>query len=345
MLACPHKDIVVKLKMAKMAWKNHILPILPPRLQNIFDLMSGQAAEELEEIRLRAGKVLMIHSHRGENFVGLSGVTSSLSQAVTVTAAELQSTLLAVVEYSLYARDEELRRGYLSLPGGHRAGFVGRVVPEESRVKLLRDISGISIRIARAVKGAGEALLPQLYCARQRRVYHTLLVSAPQAGKTTMLRDLARLFSDGDLPKGRPGLKVGIVDERSELAGCYLGVPQLDVGMRSDVLDGCPKAEGMMMLVRSMSPQLLVTDELGRPEDARAVEEAVNTGVSILATVHGHCLEDLLKRPSIGYLLQQSLFERLVFLSRRKGPGTVEAIYSEETVKSRLKTGEIGHVL
>lgn len=344
MLACPHKDIVVKLKMAKMEWKNQILPILPPRLQHIFAALSGQAAEELEEIRLRSGKALMIHSHRGESFVGLSGVTGSFSQAVIVTAAELQAVLLAVVEYSLYARDEELRRGYLALPGGHRAGFVGRVVSEESRVKLLRDISGISIRIARAVKGAGEALLPQLYCSRLQRVYHTLLVSAPQAGKTTMLRDLARLFSDGDPVKGRPGLKVGIVDERSELAGCYLGVPQLDVGMRSDVLDGCPKAEGMMMLVRSMSPQLLVTDELGRAEDARAVEEAVNTGASILATVHGHCLADLMKRPSIAYLLQQTLFERIIFLSRRRGPGTVEEIYGGETVKNRLKAEASGHV-
>ncbi|MBS3887163.1 MAG: stage III sporulation protein AA [Firmicutes bacterium] len=331
--------------MAKMEWKNQILPILPARLQNIFATLSGQAAEELEEIRLRSGKAIMICTHRGESFVGLDGVTGNFSEAVIVTAAELQAVLLTVAEYSLYARDEELRRGYLALPGGHRAGFAGRVVLEENRVKLLRDISGISLRIAREVKGAGEALLPQLFCTRQQRVYHTLLVSAPQAGKTTMLRDLARLFSDGDQVKGRFGLKVGIVDERSELAGCYLGVPQLDVGMRSDVLDGCPKAEGMMMLVRSMSPQLLVTDELGRPEDARAVEEAVNSGASILATVHGHCLGDLMKRPSLAYLLRQTLFERIVFLSRRKGPGTIEEIYNGETVKSRLVAEEMGHVV
>lgn len=331
--------------MVKLEWKNHILPILPPRLQNFFVSLSGQAAEELEEIRLRAGKALMIYTHRGEYFVGLDGVSGNSAQAVIVTAAELQSLLLAIAEYSLYARDEELRRGYLALPGGHRAGFVGRVVLEKDRVKLLRDISGISLRIARAVKGGGETLLPQLYCPHRQRVYHTLLVSAPQAGKTTMLRDLARLFSDGDPARGRPGLKVGIVDERSELAGCYQGEPQLDVGMRSDVLDGCPKAEGMMMLVRSMSPQLLVTDELGRPEDVRAVEEAVNTGASILATAHGHCLEDLMKRPSLAYLLQQALFERIVFLSRRKGPGTVEEIYDGEMVRSSLKAEEFGNVV
>jgi stage III sporulation protein AA len=240
-------------------------------------------------------------------------------------------------EYSLYARDEELRRGYLALPGGHRAGFAGRVVVEDGRVKLLRDISGITIRIARDVLGAGEPLLSHLYCQRGKRVRHTLLVSAPQAGKTTMLRDLARLFSDGDEGVGRPGFKVGIVDERSELAGCYLGEPQLDVGKRTDVLDGCPKAEGMMMLVRSMSPQIVVTDELGRPEDAHAVEEAVNTGATVLATAHGQSVEELMKRPSLAYLLAHGLFERVVVLSRRKGPGTIEGIFDGDEIKRRMR--------
>ncbi|EEG78337.1 stage III sporulation protein AA [Dethiobacter alkaliphilus AHT 1] len=315
--------------LAKVHWKEHILPIMPPQLKDLLAGLSGAAEAKLEEIRLRAGRPLLVRTGSGETQVGRD----------MVTAADLQSVLLLITEYSLYARDEELKRGYLALPGGHRAGFVGRTVLEGGEVKLLRDISGINIRIARQVLGAGKQLLPSLYCQKTRRVRHTLIISAPQAGKTTVLRDLARLFGNGDAASGRPAFNVGIVDERSEIAGCYQGVPQLDVGLRSDVLDGCPKAEGMMMLVRSMSPQIVVTDELGRPEDARAVEEAVNTGASILATAHGQSMTELFRRPSLAYLLEQKMFERIVVLSRRKGPGTIEGVYDGEAFDTDKQAG------
>lgn len=319
--------------MAKENWKKHIIPVLPPHLREFFISLGGAAADSLEEIRLRAGRPLVMHTGRGEFFCGSSGPTAHERDALPVTAADLQAVLLLITEYSLYARDEELRRGYLALPGGHRAGFTGRAVLDGGRVKLLRDISAVNIRIAREVRGAGAAVLPQIYCAGSKRVRHTLIVSAPQAGKTTILRDLCRLLSDGDPAAGRPGFKLGIVDERSEIAGSYLGEPQLDVGMRSDVLDGCPKAEGMMMLVRAMSPQVVATDELGRIEDARAVEEAVNTGASVLATAHGQGAGELLRRPSLAYLLESRLFERIVVLSRRRGPGTVEGIFAGDALQ------------
>ena len=292
---------------------------------------------------MRTGRPLLVHSGLGEYFLGSAGVVDAAG-ACQVQHADIQEILLLITEYSLYARDEELRRGYLALPGGHRAGFTGRTVLENNSVRLLRDISGINIRICREVKGAGEKLLAHLYCGSEKRVHHTLLVSAPQAGKTTLLRDLARLLSNGDPVTGRPGLKVGIVDERSEIAGCYLGQPQLDIGQRSDVLDGCPKAEGMMMLVRSMSPQVVVTDELGRAEDMRAVEEVVNTGASILASAHGKSVTDLLKRPSLAWLIENRLFERVVLLSRARGPGTVEEVLSGEALYRAKEAGGHGHV-
>ena len=314
------------------------MPLMPPRLRELLAALGGHAADTLEEIRLRSGKPLAIHNRQSELFLGSRGVTS-LSNAYVVTPADLQAVLLLVTEYSLYARDEELKRGYLALPGGHRAGFTGRTVLDDNRVKLLRDISGINIRVAREIKGAGEVLLPHIYCDQTGRVRHTLIISAPQAGKTTMLRDLARLLSDGSPAVGRRGFKVGIVDERSEIAGCYLGEAQLDVGIRTDVLDGCPKAEGMMMLVRSMSPEIVVTDELGRPEDARAVEEVVNTGATVLATAHGQTAAELLRRPSLAYLLENQLFERVVMLSRKRGPGTVEGIYAGSALKAWKQAG------
>jgi stage III sporulation protein AA len=324
-------------------WKKHILPLLPPSIREILNKLNGPVAGELEEIRLRTGRPLLVHSGRGECFLGPAGVVDAAG-ACRVRHGEIQEVLMLMTEYSLYARDEELRRGYLALPGGHRAGFSGRTVLENNSVRLLRDISGINIRICREVKGAGDKLLTHLYCGREKRVRHTLLVSAPQAGKTTLLRDLARLLSDGDPVTGRPGFNVGIVDERSEIAGCYLGQPQLDIGQRSDVLDGCPKAEGMMMLVRSMSPQVVVTDELGRAEDVRAVEEVVNTGASILASAHGQSVSDLLKRPSLAWLIENRLFERVVLLSRARGPGTVEGVLSGEALYRAKEAGGKSHV-
>lgn len=321
-------------------WRQQIIPLLPPPLQKAVAALKPPIISRLEEMRLRAGRPLILETDAGENFLGLKGLVTEPFQAYLVTAEDLHHILLQMTEFSLYARDEELKRGYLALPGGHRAGFTGRVVLERGEVKLLRDFNSINIRIAREVKGAALGLLPHVYCATKKRVRHTLLVSPPQAGKTTMLRDLARLLSDGDPQSGRPGFKVAIVDERSEIAGCYQGKPQLDVGMRTDVLDGCPKAEGMMMLVRSMSPQVVVTDELGRPEDVRAVEEVVNTGASVLTTAHAYDVQELIRRPSLAYLLKNGLFQRVIMLSRRRGPGTIEKIYNGAELSQWLQTEE-----
>jgi stage III sporulation protein AA len=197
-------------------------------------------------------------------------------------------------------------------------------VTEGGRIRTLKPVASLNIRIAREVPGAADALLPQL--VRGGRFLSTLLISPPQAGKTTMLRDLVRQLSTG-VPRLRlPGLKVGLVDERSEVAGCYLGVPQRDVGPRTDVLDGCPKAEGLMLLIRSLSPQVVAADEVGRPEDAQALMEALHAGVAVLATAHGSCLADVRRRPAMAELLRAGAFERAVLLGRSRGPGTVEAV-------------------
>jgi stage III sporulation protein AA len=316
--ARPHSIVYEVRALAEIYWKKQVLPYLPVAVRGILAALSG----EVEEIRLRAGQPLLVQAGDGELTPG----------GYIVSSVDIQSVLMLMTEHSLYARDEELRRGYLALPGGHRVGFAGRTVVENGIVKLLRDISGVNIRIAREVKGAGLKVLPRIYCSREKLVRHTLIVSPPQAGKTTLLRDLVRLLSRGDPVAGRPGFKVGVVDERSEIAGCYGGRPQLDLGPRTDVLDGCPKAEGMMMLIRSMSPQVVVTDELGRPDDIRAVEEVISSGAAVLATAHGRTIDELIKRPGLAGLFAHNLFELVVVLSRRNGPGTVEAVLRGEDI-------------
>ena len=152
-----------------------------------------------------------------------------------------------------------------------------------------------------------------------------MILSPPQMGKTTLIRDLARQLSNG-FP-GFSGVKVGIVDERSEIAGCYQGIPQNDVGVRTDILDGCPKATGIIMLIRSMSPNVIITDEIGKPKDVMAIEDALNAGITIITTAHSHGLEDARRRPILKSLLENNVFQRIMVLGNSLGTGTLEKVY------------------
>ncbi len=301
-----------------------ILRQLPPWLESRLNPLPDESWAELEEIRLKPDCPLLLRLRNGERFLTAEGaLTVSPSLGEIFPQEEMDKLLSTLSGSSLYAMEEELRNGYMTIAGGHRVGFSGRGVLEKGRIRTLRDISSVNIRLARAVLGVGQELLPRLLDG-QGNVLSTLIISPPGVGKTTLLRDLARAIADGE---GVPSLRVGIVDERSEIAAMWRGKPQLPVGLRSDVLDGCPKAEGLMLLLRSMSPQVLICDELGRPEDVSAMREAANAGVSVLATAHGLDGGDLLKRPVFREMLTTGCFHRLVILSRRLGPGTVERVY------------------
>lgn len=295
-----------------------LLPYLPPRLRAALAALAERRLTELEEIRLKPGCPALCRFRADEAPLPEAGSTEPL----LVSQAELRQTLLLLADSSLYALEEELRRGYLTLPGGHRAGLCGRAVLERGAVRTLKEISSINLRLARPVIGAAQPLLPLLLDG-EGQLLSTLLVSPPRAGKTTLLRDLARLLADGE---GVAPLRVGLADERSELAAVRQGQPQLPVGLRTDVLDGCPKAEALLMLVRSMSPEVLVTDEIGSEADVRALREAAAAGVRVVASAHGRDEGELAQRPALAGLLAEGAFRRLVILSRRLGPGTVERV-------------------
>lgn len=311
-----------------------VLGVLPCHLRTLMHQLPPQLLNGVEEVRLRHNRPLVVGlNHRDAFLDPQGGLTHSVEQAYIVNADDINRTTQLVSNSSIYALEEELKNGYITLPGGHRVGITGKVLVENGSVKTMKYISSFNIRVSRQVLGAADRVLKHLI-SPGGSVYHTMLISPPRCGKTTMLRDIVRQLSDGIANLKFPGVNVAVVDERSEIAGCYRGVPQQDVGVRTDVLDACPKAEGMMMLLRSMSPQVIATDEIGRMEDVAALEEVLNAGVKILTTVHGSSLEELHRRPALSKLLKLQVIQRFVLLSRSSGVGTVEKIIDGATQRS-----------
>lgn len=303
--------------------------ILPPALRAAVSRLPQEAAEALEELRIREERPLEAVFAERYAFVAPGGEVSLNPEAAYRPGREDCLKLLELLtRHSLYSFEEELKRGFITVAGGHRVGLAGRTVLEAGAVKQIRDVTGFNIRIAREVPDCARQALAYVADPDNRTVRHTLVVSPPQHGKTTLIRDLARLISYGcwPAPGMGGGLKVGIVDERSELAACERGVPRFDVGPRTDVLDGCPKAEGMMMMIRAMSPQVLVVDEIGREEDAVAVREAVHAGIRVIASAHAGSLADIRQRPALRSLMEEGVFGRLLFLRKRAGRVAIDAV-------------------
>ncbi|MGE5551828.1 MAG: stage III sporulation protein AA [Bacteroidota bacterium] len=314
------------------------LDFFPAGLRSILGCPTPEERRAWQEIRLRLGQPVTVVTARGDCRLDL--FTPSRYVNSPLTAEDLQATFQLMTQHSVYALEEELRRGFITLPGGHRLGFSGHAILEHGRIRLLRQIGFLNLRLARAHPGVGRAVMPALI--GNGRLLSTLILSPPRCGKTTLLRDLVRLASLGQPELGLDGQQVSLVDERSEVAGSYLGQPQLDVGPRTDVLDGAPKAEGMLLMLRAMSPEVLATDEIGRPEDAEAIAEAAKTGVSLLATAHAANPEEACLRPALAQLLAERYFHRLIVLDASRGPGTVAGLYEWREQPSREGIGCFG---
>ncbi len=286
-----------------------ILRKLPSEVNERILQLPESMVDDFEEIRLKTFQDTLIIS---------SGREISLHDGRTVTPDILDETLNRLLDYSFYAYEEELSKGYITIEGGHRVGICGTVTLREGKVHLIKDISSLNIRRSRQIIGASKNIINAVYDKNSGTIRNTLIISPPKCGKTTILRDLARSLS-------YEGHRVGICDERSEIAGCYNGESSYDLGSRSDILDGCPKAEGILMLIRSMSPDVIITDEIGKKEDVGAIEAALCAGVKTITTIHGSSYEDV-ENSAVGELIKKHIFETLVFLSAVPSTGTVKRI-------------------
>jgi len=322
-----HKKIDKLLEM-------EIFPFLCFPLRQILQKVAAGSLDFLEEIRLRRLKPLMLGVGNRDFMVTHDGrLTDRYENVYIVSNEDMDKTFQLICQGSVYAVEDELKNGFITLPGGHRVGIAGKAILEGGTVKTIKSISAFNIRIAREVTGAADKVLPYLL-DKKSGICNTLILSPPGAGKTTLLRDLIRQLSSGIERLHIEGFKVGLVDERSEIACCNNGVPQNDVGPRTDVLDACPKAQGIMMLLRSMSPDIIATDEIGRTEDVKAIEEIVNAGVFIITTVHGNDIEDVRKRPAIRKLINSGFFKRYVILGFSSGVGSLEKVIDGESFKN-----------
>lgn len=297
--------------------KERILNVLPGTIRMILR-REHLKYEYLQEIKLRIGQPLIL-VYKGEELVP-GGIRD---KPHIVTAEEIRETLDYVSGYSLYAFEQEMRQGFITIEGGHRVGVTGQAILEEGKVRNIKYISSINIRMAHEVPGCADKVFP--YITYNRQLAHTMIISPPGCGKTTLLRDIVRQVSDGN--EWVRGMTVGVVDERSEIGGSYMGIAQNHLGVRTDVLDGCPKAEGMIMLIRSMGPQVIAVDEIGMESDVHAVAYAMHCGCKMLVTAHGSSVEEIAKKPALARMIETQAFERYIVLENKEQVGQVSAIY------------------
>lgn len=273
----------------------------------------------IQEIGLRAGRPVALSCGEETWFPDGRGgaVRRPQAECPAVTAREIAAILQRLCGYSVYSFQEELREGYLTLRGGHRVGVAGTAVTQRGTISAVREISSLSVRLARERKGCASELLRRV----GPRLQNGLLIAGPPAsGKTTLLRDLARQLSGGEAGRF---YRTAVVDERGEIAACWQGEPQHDVGICCDIISGCPKAAGLLQAVRALAPEFLVCDEVGGGEETAALLECLHAGAALIASIHAGTSEELLLRPQAAKLLRAGAFGTVAFLRSRQTPGAV----------------------
>ncbi|MFT8314661.1 MAG: stage III sporulation protein AA [Clostridium sp.] len=298
-----------------------ILDVLPQNIRNI--ITKVKELERLQEIRLKVNKPLILKLGEKE-----------IIEDYKVSYEDINNILKRMSNYSIYSIEDEMKQGYITIKGGHRVGICGNCIIENNIVKTIKNVSSLNIRICREIIGCSDKIMSRIL--KDNNVLNTIIISPPKCGKTTLIRDITRNISNGINGSGLKGKNVCVIDERSEICASSNGIPQLNVGIRTDVMDNCPKSQGIMMAIRSMAPDVIVCDEIGTYEDVKSILSALNCGVNLITTIHGFGIEDLKSRDVFKDVINNRIFQKAIVLSCRKGIGTVEYIYdffSETTIR------------
>ncbi len=275
-----------------------------------------QHLTQLSEIRFRVAQPICVYMNGNELFLTKNGdFTTHVTGAKRITITEIEHFFAHICEFSPYAFLKELGNGYITTKGGHRIGVVGEMIKDENGCYRMKQIAFMNIRIAHEVPGVAKPILGYLF--ENKQFQSTMIVSPPGVGKTTLLRDIIRNISDG-YGEYR-GLNVSVVDERSEIAGCYLGIPQNAVGMRTDVLDGCEKRRGILLLLRSMAPQVIAADEVSGEDELFALTKAAHCGCRFLLTMHAEDYASFSDTSILKRLRSTNMIQRMIILSIKEG--------------------------
>ena len=277
---------------------NNIYNILANALTN-----NPQIEENLQEIRVRVGRPILLKARETEAIV-----------QYLVTQQEILQTLEKLCDNSIYAYKNQISQGFITVRGGHRIGIAGTAVVENEEVQNLKYITSLNFRIAREVLNCSNRILKEIIDVKNNDIYNTLIVSPPGKGKTTILRDTIRRLSNGIEEWNFRGKTCGVVDERGEIAAIYRGIPQNDIGIRTDVIENISKSKGMKMLIRSMAPEIIACDEIGSKEDVQAIKEAISSGVKGIFTMHGKNLEDVKNNSDVNSLIENKQIEKVIFI-------------------------------
>lgn len=298
---------------------NEIIAILPDRLADMFAAVSSSKLSGIREIRLRLNKPILIKTPDGEYGLSKDGLVRYNGEIFTDDDCERFWRRLTA--HSPYALAVCGRQGYITISGGHRIGLCGEAIIKENDIHLFKNVSSFCIRCAHQIRNCAMPLTE--WVTYNSRPLSSLVISPPGCGKTTMLRDLARLFSER-------GFNVCIADERGEITAGKDGRSCLDIGPRTDFICGAEKSDAMQILLRSMSPDLLITDELSGQKECRAVLDAAASGISVMASAHGDDIKSVLSRPGLAGLFEAGVFKRYIILSDI--PGRIKTIYDENGI-------------
>lgn len=259
--------------------------------------------EKIEEIRIRVNNPIILKT-------GLNEIILKYK----ISPDEILNILQNFCSNSIYTYQNQICGGFITIPGGHRVGIGGSVVVKDGKVTNITNLYSLNIRIAKEIPNCSMPLLQYIIDISKNSVYNSLIVSPPGAGKTTILRDVVNKISNGIPEINFKGVTVSVIDERGEIAAMHRGIPQNNIGIRTDVLDNVPKTIGIKMAIRSLAPNVIVADEIGNKDDSDVINYAICSGVKGIFTAHGDNFQDLRLNPEINKLIRLGIFEKIIFL-------------------------------
>lgn len=308
-----------------------ILKYFPQDMASIINENIRSKQNEVQEIRVRVNQCMILKFNKEEKIV-----------PYRTSQNEILQILQKLCDNSIYSYQNQIINGYITIKGGHRVGITGDVVLENGKVINIKYISSLNFRIAHKIIDCSIPLLRYVLNTEKNEIYNTLIVSSPGTGKTTMIKDLVNKISNGIPEIYFQGSDVTVIDERGEIAACFEGIPQNDLGIRTDILQNVTKAIGIKMAVRSMAPKVIVADEIGNKEDVEAIAYAACSGVKGIFTAHGDSLEEILANSELEKLLKSEIVEKIIFLDK-KTKGKISKVYELSRKNKEYVDAEISN--